>query len=151
MGINSDTARSWVNDNIFSFRKGDGAAYLFFYIVIPVAITWISLTTFPNNSVAAIHCYVTILVSALNCIYDAGNRWVAGKKSLRNTKLFLVILSSAVIVAYCTVVIINMSMTENIASRCDYLLLIYIVAIIVTLTDVVGCFLAEMAWISCID
>lgn len=150
VGKNNEIVENWVNNNMFSFRKVDGAAYFIFYILIPVTITWISLATFPSDDIAAIYCYVTILVSALNCIYDAGNRWVAGTKAWRNTKLFWVMLSAGVVATYCVVVIFNMFMTKNTSCRCDCWLLVYIVAVIVAVIDIVGCFSADMAWKACV-
>lgn len=150
MGKNGAVVEDWVNNNMFGFRKGDGAAYFVFYILIPVTITWISLAAFPSDDIAAIYCYVTILVSALNCIYDAGNRWVAGKKALKNTKLFLVILSAGMVVTYCVVVIFTMLMTKDTSCRCDGWLLAYTVVVVVAVIDIISCFAADMAWRSCV-
>lgn len=49
----------WRRRNIFAQSKVDGLAYFFLYVVIPVAITYISLSTFSNNTVSATYCYVT--------------------------------------------------------------------------------------------
>ena len=142
---------NWINDNMFGFRKGDGAAYLAFYIIIPVIITGVSLFSFPDDNIAAIYCYVTILVSALNCIYDAGNRWIAGTKAIKNTKLYLVMLSATVIAVYCMYVIISMLITKNTVCRCDYCFFAYGIAIIIALIDIVTCFSADMALKACVD
>ena len=150
MGNRHEIVENWINDNIFGFRKGDGAAYLVFYILIPVTITCISLSTFPSDDIAAIYCYVTILVSALNCIYDAGNRWIAGTKTVKNTKLFWVIFSAGIVVIYCIFVIFNMLMTKDTSYRCDWFLLAYAIVVIVAVIDIVSCFSADMAWMSCV-
>ena len=85
--------------NIFYYRKGDGAAYLVFYIFIPVVVTAVSLLAFPENNISMVYCYVTILVSALNSIYDSA-MW----------------------------------------------LFVYFLAVLVSLLDVVACFVKDMAF-----
>lgn len=146
----SEFVESWINGNMFAFRKGDGAAYCVFYIVIPVAITCISLTAFPKDDVQAVYCYVTILVSAFNCIYDAANRWRSGVKTFKNSKLFLVIVSTSVVAAYCIVVILSMLITEDTSCRSDGWLLAYIVASIIAFGDIVACFARDTAWKACV-
>lgn len=66
--------KGWVEGNIFGFKKLDGAAYLAFYILIPVIVTIASLNVLSSESIAMAYCYMTILISSLNSIYDAGNR-----------------------------------------------------------------------------
>lgn len=117
------------------FQKADGAIYLFLYIVVPVAITSASLVASSGDRFSAIYCYVTILVSALNCIYDATNRWVSRKRTTKNGKLFLIMLSAGIIATYCTYIVFMALITSNMPGRCDYILLSYILAAVVALID----------------
>lgn len=142
--------RVWVSENIFNLKKGDGTAYLVFYIIVPVIVTLISLNTLPENGSAVVYSYTTILISAMNCIYDAGNRW-SGQKGVRNIKLGLIILSSGIIVVYCISIIFLMLATNNTSFRFDWIFLVYILTIIVGVMDVVCCFTADMAWKACVD
>lgn len=139
-----------IDHNIFGFKKGDGIAYLALYVIIPVAITVINLSMFPLSDLAGVYFYVTILVSALNCIYDAWNRWIPGKRVLKNTKLFLMMLFTGIVAAYCLVVILYTLITQNGLYRHDWILLGYIVVIIISAVDSFNCFSVEMAWDGCV-
>ena len=125
-------------------KKGDGIAYLAFYIIIPIIITAISLVTFPvNDNVSAIYCYITILISALNCIYDAANRW-EDKKSIRNTKLLVILLMTSIVVIYCLVVIIYILIANSTACRYDGILCVYFISVIVSFLDIGACFIKDI-------
>lgn len=150
MGKYRETLEAWIDGNMFAFKKGDGAAYLALYILIPVAITGISLWAFPKNDVQAVYCYVTILVSAFNCIYDAANRWCSGVRAFKNSKLLLVMGSSLVVAAYCIVVIFSILITGTTSWRHDGWLLSYVVAVVIAFGDVVACFMMETAWKACV-
>lgn len=143
--------KSWVNGNIFNYKKGDGVAYLVFYIFIPVVVTAVSLIAFPQDDISAIYCYVTILISALNSIYDGANRWLYGVKSTRNTKLFLIYISDFFVSGYCIVVIIYMLVAKNADIRFDWALLAYFLAVVTAGFDVVGCFAKDMALLNCVS
>ena len=78
---------SWISENIFDFRKGDSIAYFALYVLVPVIITWVSLKTLSTDDVSIIYCYMTILISALNSIYDGANRWNSKYKSIRNARI----------------------------------------------------------------
>lgn len=132
--------------NIFQSQKVDGAVYLLLYIVIPVAITYISLKTFRGSNNTAIYCYVTILVSALNSIYDAASRWIPKQKTLKNGKLFLIMFSSAIIAFYCIYITLTMLITNKL-DRCDYILLFYAIAVTVALVDLLTCILKEVEFL----
>lgn len=142
---------NWVNGNIFKFRKGDGVAYLVFYIFIPVVVTAVSLVAFPEDNISAIYCYVTILISVLNSIYDGANRWLYGVKAMKNTKLFLIFISDFFVAGYCIVVIIYMLATQKTDIRFDWMLLAYFIAVVISLCDVVGCFAKDMALMNCVE
>lgn len=122
------------NHNIFDSKNTDAALYLVFYLFFPIAITAISLWTFPDNVVSGIYCYVTILVSALNGIYDATNRWNGAVKSIRNTKVFIIFLSNGIVAAYCICVIL-FALLQNRICRCDWLLLAYMGTCVVSIVD----------------
>ena len=122
------------NHNIFDSKNTDAALYLVFYLFFPIAITAISLWTFPDNVVSGIYCYVTILVSALNGIYDATNRWNGAVKSIRNTKVFIIFLSNGIVAAYCICVIL-FALLQNRICRCDWLLLAYMGTCVVSVVD----------------
>jgi len=132
-------------NNVFSFRKGDAIAYLVFYILIPILVTVISLVNFPSNDIAAAYCYVTILVSALNSIYDAGNRWDNGVKTLKNTKLFVMGLGYTIVAVYAAYVVFYVLIAKTMV-RCDWWLITYFLGVIVAMFDFAACFLAEMSF-----
>lgn len=142
----------WVNENIFNFKKGDGVAYLVFYIFVPVAMSWFSLLqVVSSDNVSVIYCYVTILVSAMNCIYDAANRWSGNTKRGKNIKLFVIMSSTAVTAGYCIFEIFALMITKSAELRNDYFFLIYLVTIVVAFMDIIGCFATDMAWKSCLN
>lgn len=133
-----------IKENIFDFKKWDGSLYFLLYIAVPVLVTWFSLKEFPDDNISATYCYVTILISALNCIYDATTRWISGEKTFRNIKLGLVLMCVAIIVLYCIYVILGALITRSI-ERCDWVLWIYSIVVIVATGDFVKCFTADMA------
>ena len=62
--------RNSIENNIFHCNKGDGVAYLVLYIIIPVLITALSLANMSKtDEIAEIYCYISIMISAFNCIY----------------------------------------------------------------------------------
>ncbi len=141
-----------IRTNIFSFKKGDGVAYLTFYIILPIIITGISLYSFPPDVAAGIYCYVTILISALNCLYDAGNRWLSGEKSKRNAKLFIIMCFLVIVAVYCLVVILGTLIAKDGWLRiCDWLLFAYVLANVIALVDIVECFTPDIAWKACVS
>lgn len=127
-----------VSDNIFNSKNSDAVLYLVFYLFIPIVITYISLRTFSDNIVSGIYCYVTILVSALNGIYDATNRWDGTAKSVRNTKVFMIFLSNGVVAAYCVFVVLSVLISQSMVCRCDWILLAYGGTCLVSMWDFVG-------------
>lgn len=127
-----------VSDNIFNSKNSDAVLYLVFYLFIPIVITYISLRTFSDNIVSGIYCYVTILVSALNGIYDATNRWDGTAKSVRNTKIFMIFLSNGVVAAYCVFVVLSVLISQSMVCRCDWILLAYGGTCLVSMWDFVG-------------
>lgn len=137
----------WFSNNIFGTRKLDGSLYFVFYIFIPIVITGISLTINYEEKYQAAYCYVTILVSAFNSIYDATNRWTQ-TKSLKNLKLLIVMFSTAIIAGYCIFVIIYFFMNGNIVDRLNWIFLFYIIAIVVSVCDIVALYTSDIAFIN---
>lgn len=79
-----------MNNNIFEGRIGDDTAYFAFHVVIPIVITTVSLSVPSTEPISNIYCFVTILASIFNGIYDAGNRWRPNERSRRNLKLSII-------------------------------------------------------------
>lgn len=136
---------SWMDVNIFEFKKGDGIAYVVLYIIIPVVVTAVSLSALPEDDTSIMYCYVTILISALNGMYDGANRWQSSQRTVRNTKIFIIFISNIVVSIYCFVIIMCILITKSINYRQDKILLVYFGAVIVSLYDAVSCFASEMA------
>lgn len=133
------------NSNIFGFRMGDATAYLAFYIVIPIVVTYISLGVLSPDAVSGAYCYMTILVSVLNGIYDAGNRWNVGTRCKRNTKLFVICLSNSIVAVYCLCIIFCVLIMHRLGSRYDWILLAYLGTCFVAIWDIAASFLKDMS------
>ena len=142
--------KQWHKDNIFDLRKADAIAYLFFYILIPCFVTILSLQNDPSSTNEKIYCYMSILISAFNCIYDAFNRWV-NRISLKNGKLFIIIISASIIVVYCIFIILGILIVENGQYQCDYLLLSYLFVVLIAMIDIVCCCTKEISWMGCVN
>jgi len=142
--------KSWRKENIYNFNNLDSSLYFVLYIVIPIIITFASLNALNNDDNAIVYCYVTILISTLNGVYDSINRWKSGIKSIHNTKLFIIIVSNAVIGIYCTYVIVNILINPNWNCRMDCILLVYFFTIVVALSDICACVSREMALFECV-
>lgn len=136
--------RGWINHNIYSYKKADSIMYFFFYIVIPITVTAISLYSFPEDTTSAIYCYITILISALNCWYDGANRWVTGQKSIINVKIFVMLLFVTIISVYCIVIILSILILQEVKFRVDGVLCFYFVTVVVALIDIACCVAKEM-------
>lgn len=145
-------SENWARENIYNFRKGDGVAYLALYILIPVIITIVSLSEIAiNDDISIIYCYITILISALNSIYDGANRWKSNIKSVHNTKLFIILGADAVIVIYCIILVLYMLISKNFGYRKDAVLLVYFLAVAVSFFDIAACFFKDMSLQYCIE
>lgn len=136
--------KDWMNNNIFLWKKWDSIAYFALFIIIPIAVTWISLSTLSSDNISKVYCYLTIFISSLNSLYDCANRWKE-ERSIHNTKIFLIILSNIVIAVYCTIVILYILITKNLNMRFDGIFFVYLIAVIITLFDIIACFAQEMA------
>lgn len=134
-----------MHNNIFEGRIGDSAAYFAFYVVIPILITIVSLNARSTELIADVYCFVTILVSVFNGIYDAGNRWHGNEKSRRNLKLALIMLFNSVVAIYCLYVIFLALIAHDISLRCDLILLSYSGTCIIAVWDLGKSFLNGIA------
>ena len=137
--------RKWTENNIYNFRKLDGTCYFFLYILIPVAITIVSLKHFPADRIAAIYCYLSILISGLNCAYDIINRWKNGCKTFFNTKLFIMSIPVMIIIGYCLFLVLHMLIANGSAPRADFILWGYVVTMVVAISDIFVCFAQDLA------
>lgn len=147
---NPSIYENWIKNNIFTFKKGDGVAYLILYILIPVTITAVSLSVLPKDSISIIYCYITILINALNSMYDVSNRWNSGKKTVNNSKLFIILLSDLVVAGYCGYVVLNILISKNIGCRVDWIFLVYFFTVVVAIVDIGACFAYDMALRDCV-
>lgn len=145
----SHLTKSWIDYNIFKYKKGDAIAYITLYIIIPVVVTIISLSVLEKDDVSIIYCYMTILISALNGMYDGANRWNSNEKTMLNTKIFIILVSNIIVSVYCFCIIMYVLISKNIV-RWDWILLSYFLVVIVSLFDAVGCFAKDMALLDCI-
>ena len=122
-----------MNSNIFSFKLGDATAYLIFYIVIPVMVTYISLRVQSADIVSRTY------------FYDAANRWKRGIKCRCNTKLFVIFLSNGIIILYCLYIIFYVLIIHKIGYRFDAILLAYLGTCSVAIWDAAAVFLKDMS------
>jgi len=133
-----------VSNNIFNSRRGDATAYLVFYVVIPIIITVISLHIFPTDLISGVYCYVTILVSVLNGIYDGANRWYSGVKSRRNAKILVILVSNGIVSIYCLYVIFSVLIMKKMDCRNDFILFFYGGTCVVAGWDIIASFLKDV-------
>ena len=136
---------SWTHNNIYNHRLTDCMLYLILYIIIPIIITGVSLYSLDNSVAPAVYCYLTIFISAANCIYDAINRWKHDEKSVINTKIVIIILFTGIVFVYCIFEIISILILEKVEFRFDCFLWAYFGAVIVVLIDIASCFAKNLA------
>ncbi len=145
-------ASAWNRYNVFEFKLSDSIAYMCLYIALPVFITITSLISFPNVVASAAYCYVSIMVSAINCIYDNALRWTPRETpSFKNVKLLCALIPNAVVALYCAFEIVTILIMQSFDLRCDSLLLVYVVPIFIATKDFVECVKQRVAGMSCID
>lgn len=127
----------WAKCNIFNYRKFDCFLYCAFYVAIPIVITVVSLIFLSEDGLDIVYFYGSIAVSALNCFYDATGRWNYGLKSLNNTKLASIILSTLLIFSYCLfeIVAILIGKEQAYSFRFDWLLLFYLIVVVVAIIE----------------
>lgn len=145
----SSIVKNWANNNIYDLNKRDGILYLIFIILIPVIITYISLKSFPSDRTAAVYCYLSILISALNSLYDITNRWKYKQRSMVNTKLFIMALPIIIVIAYCMYGVFCNLLTPNMNNRSDIWLYTYFLTIGIAIGDILACFAQDMVLIDC--
>lgn len=133
-----------MTNNIFNSKMGDATAYLVFYVIIPILITFMSLRVFPTDLVSGVYCYVTILVSLLNGIYDGANRWCSGVKSRRNAKILAIFIFNGIVAVYCLYIIFSVLIMEKMDCRNDCILFFYVGTCLVAGWDFVVSFLKDV-------
>ena len=142
--------KNWINGNIFKYNKVDGGAYLFFYVLIPIIVTVVSLNVSETDYTAIAYCYLSILISAFNCLYDSANRWNA-EQSTVNVKLFCMMLANVIIVGYCLVVIFWVLVLSDTTCRMDAILYVYLFSVAISVGDIIACYSKDMALYSCLE
>lgn len=133
----------WGKCNVFNFNKIDGALYLFFYCAIPVVVTIFSLQHVQEGKLDSTYWYVTVLISAAGCFYDAINRWKSKVKCFHNFKMLFIMIPTGVVVSYCGLFILAHLMDISIP-RWDYALCAYFITVAVALSDFIICFAREV-------
>lgn len=155
MGIKNTTKRiyaTWNKSNIFDFKLGDSIAYAVLYLFLPVIITVTSLIAFPENTASAAYCYVSIMISAINAIYDNALRWLPKEKAtFKNIKLLIMLIPNTIIAGYALFEILAILATQNIAWRFDGILLVYFIAVLVAFSDFFECLKQRAIGLGCIN
>ena len=136
----------WNKNNIFEGKTADAVAYFVFYIVIPILVTVVGLFNFntASDSISIAYFYITIMISSLNCIYDASNRKVEGK-TVKNFKINLICIFSGVVSIYCFSEMLFIMNLKNISFRFDYILLAYFGVAIIGCYDFITCMFKDAA------
>ena len=134
------TVHSWAANNIFHFRMWDGLLYAMLYVLAPIFVTWISLDTIEGDLVAAAYCYFCIMLSASSCFHDALGRFEAKRRSVRNTKLRLILLASFIAFAYGLFQFLTISIGKTLDYRNDVVLYLYLPAVAVATIDFIALF-----------
>lgn len=140
-------SNAWIKDNMFKFKKGDGGAYFFLYLAFPVIVSYVSLKV-SGEPLSIAYSYLSILISALNCIYDAANRWNMESKSIINTKLFILIFLLALISIYCIYIIVGNLLVWSEIVYFNWIFFAYYVIVVVALIDIAACFGRDMALVA---
>lgn len=130
----------WAANNIFRFRSWDGIMYAILYILSPIFITWISLRTLQDDLVVAAYCYFSIMISAASCFHDALGRLDSKKKSVKNMKLKLILMASAIAFSYGFFQFLAISIGKTLEFRNDVVLYLYLPAVAVAAIDVIALF-----------
>lgn len=144
--------KSWANNqnNIYKLNKRDGIFYLLCNILIPVMVTGFSIGEDSLDGISIVYLYLSILISAVNIIYDITNRWKSKRKCLINTKLFIMALPVFIIIGYCMFEMFYIISTKQVGYRYDNLLYIFFITIAVALFDIFACFRQDMAFEECV-
>ena len=130
----------WVMHNIFDFHIWDCLLYLLFYIIIPIVITAANFVSSSEESgLLTVYLYVSALISAANCAYDAVNR-MREKPSFRNIKLGVMCGGATVTGVYCFCAALWLLITnKTVPWGFDILLLFYFAVAVVALADTCIC------------
>lgn len=143
--------KMWWKYNIFDFRLGDSIAYFCLYILVPVIITTVSIMDISDSPAPAAYCYLSILVSALNSIYDNFLRWTPkDEPTFKNAKLLCLLIPNLVVGAYCLIEVFVILATQSVIIRFDVLLLVYAISIFVAAGDFIHCVIKRVVEMCCI-
>ena len=123
-------------NNIFRLRVADSLAYFVFYVAIPIFTAYASLARQSMSNNERIYSYVTIMISSLNCIYDACSRISNTPRAKK--KLLLIICGAGTVFLYCLYIVCTIPL-ENMQWRCDYFLLVYSLVFIIALKEIAPC------------
>lgn len=129
--------RGWAESNIFLFRRWDGMLYGFLYILIPIIITFVSLTLSENELILVANCYLMLIINAANCFYDALGRW-DDNVPLKKWKLGVLFGASIAVFVYGFIQLVAILGFSSQNLRRDGLLCLYLPAVAVTLIDILA-------------
>jgi len=135
-----------VENNIYSTNKMDAVLYLAVYVAVPVIVTLVGLLNGLQDPMDSIYWYISIIITTIGVLYDCYGRWDANEKSIKNTKIFLIGLSAAIILVYSFFEIVCIS--QGLEHRDDRLLLTYALLGIIAIIDLMICFCRNMAFSS---
>ena len=123
----------WAASNMFLFRRWDGLCYIFFYIIIPIVLALIGLHTSQNDAALA-NCYLSIVISALNCLYDTFGRWNDNMPT-KKIKLSVIMFCCFVVFTYAFIQFAAGLAGDIQAFRNDMILCMYAPAVIIGALD----------------
>ena len=122
--------------NIFQLRVADAIAYFVFYVAIPIFTAYASLARESMTNTERFYSYLTIMISALNCIYDACSR--TNGNSGTKKKIAIIIFGASIVSLYCLYVVCTIPL-ENTQWRCDYILLAYSLVCAIAFKEIAQC------------
>lgn len=126
----------WAASNIFRFKRWDGIAYSIFYMIIPIALTFAGMVSSKDN-LAIANFHLSVIINALNCIYDAFGRW-DDNMPVKKCKLIVIIGCCAVLFMY-SLLCLAVTLSGNaFAFRYDGILYLYLPAVVVAATDIIA-------------
>lgn len=126
--------QSWSNNNLFGNDIADSIFQVILYIAFPIAVT---VNGIPNKNTAAnrAYFYLTIIISALNCLYDAWSRSKVKKNKVKDTKLILLGGPIIGVCMYCVIQVLQVLAVGPKASYPDLWLCMYFVSVAIVACD----------------
>lgn len=126
----------WAASNIFRFKRWDGIAYAIFYLIIPVALTVAGKVT-SKDALAIANFHLSVIINALNCIYDAFGRW-DDNMPVKKCKLIVIIGSCVVLFVYSMLRLVVTLVGDAFAFSYDGILYLYLPAVVVGFIDIIA-------------